>query len=127
VLKNLGFSAPSWQDLAILLAGALSSLALLGAGWAWWDQHRIDPWVRQMQRLRMALVTLGVEASDHEAPRALAARVRGRFGANGEALAALLDALDRQRYGRDNAARPDRQLTRRFVAEARQMRSHARG
>ncbi len=127
VLKNLGFSSPSWQDLAILLAGALSTLALVGAGWAWWDQHRVDPWVRQMQRLRKALVMLGVEASNHEAPRALAARVRGRFGAHGEALAALLDALDRQRYGRGNAARPDRQLTRHFVSQARHMRLHPRG
>ena len=124
VLKNLGFSSPSWEDLAILLAGALSSLALVGAVWAWWDQHRVDPWVRQMQRLRKALNTLGLAASNHEAPRALAARVRARFGANGEALAALLDALDRQRYGRENATRPDKQLTRRFVAQARQMRLH---
>ena len=127
VLKSLGFSAPSWEDLAILLAGALSSLALVGAAWAWWDQHRIDPWVRQMQRLRKALSALGVATSNHEAPRALAARVRDRFGANGEALAALLDALDRQRYGRETATRPDRQLTRRFVARARQMRLHPRG
>ena len=127
VLKSLGFSALSWEDLAILLAGALSSLALVGAAWAWWDQHRIDPWVRQMQRLRKALSALGVATSNHEAPRALAARVRDRFGANGEALAALLDALDRQRYGRETATRPDRQLTRRFVARARQMRLHPRG
>ena len=127
VLKSLGFSAPSWEDLAILLAGALSSLALVGAAWAWWDQHRIDPWVRQMQRLRKALSALGVATSNHEAPRALAARLRDRFGANGEALAALLDALDRQRYGRETATRPDRQLTRRFVARARQMRLHPRG
>lgn len=127
VLRNLGFSSPSWQDLAILLAGALSTLALVGAGWAWWDQHRVDPWVRQMQRLRKALLTLSIETSNHEAPRALAARVRGRFGAHGEALAAQLDALDRQRYGRSNADRPDKQLTRRFVAQARRMRLHARG
>ena len=127
VLKNLGFNSPSWEDLAILLAGALSSLALAGAVWAGWDQHRVDPWVRQMQRLRKALNTLGVQASDHEAPRALAARVRGRFGADGEALATLLDALDRQRYSRSNAPRPDTQLTRRFLAQARQMRLHPRG
>ncbi len=127
VLKNLGFNSPSWEDLAILLAGALSALALVGAAWAWWDQHRIDPWVRQMQRLRKALHSLGVQAANHDAPRALATRVRERFGAKGEALAALLDALDRQRYGRAHATRPDTRLTRRFVAQARQMRLQARG
>jgi protein-glutamine gamma-glutamyltransferase len=127
LLKNLGFNSPSWEDLAILLAGALSALALLGAAWAWWDQHRVDPWVRQMQRLRKALNTLGVQAPNHEAPRALAARVRARFGAAGESLAGALDALERQRYGRASVARPDAQLTRRFVAQARVLRLRAHG
>ena len=126
VLRKLGFSAPSWEDLAVLMAGALSTLALAGALWAWWDQHRIDPWVRQMQRLRKALQSLGLKAADHEAPRALAKRVRERFGGTGEALAALLDALEQQRYGRQTAPRPDARLTRRFVAQARALRLHAR-
>ena len=43
VLKNIGFTAPDWQDLALLLIGTLSTLALAGAAWAWLDRHRVDP------------------------------------------------------------------------------------
>jgi protein-glutamine gamma-glutamyltransferase len=100
----------------------LSSLALVGAAWAWWDRHRIDPWVRQMERLRKALRTLGLDAAAHDPPRTLAQRVRGRFGTRGETLAALLDALERQRYSRSTRARPDATLTRAFVANARALR-----
>jgi len=122
VLKSLGVDSPSWEDLALLLIGALSSLALGVAAWAWWDRHRIDPWVRQMERLRAALRRLGLDSATHEAPRALAARVRSRFGADGDALAALLDVLERQRYSRTTRARPDAGLTRAFVWHARMLR-----
>ena len=125
VLKSLGFETPSWEDLALVLIGGLSSIALAGAAWAWWDRHRIDPWVRQMERLRAALERLGVEAAAHEPPRALAQRVRERFGAAGEALAALLDALERQRYSRSTLPRPDAALTREFVQRARALRGQA--
>ncbi|MEO7007601.1 MAG: DUF3488 and transglutaminase-like domain-containing protein, partial [Caldimonas sp.] len=80
VLKNIGFSAPAWEDLALLLIGTLSSLALAGAAWAWWDRRRVDPWTRQMDQLRYALRTLGVAAQAHDAPRALAQQVRARLG-----------------------------------------------
>ena len=118
--------SPSWEDLALLLIGALSTLALGGAVWAWWDRHRIDPWVRQMERMRDALRRLGIAAAAHDAPRALALRVRERYGAHGEPLAALLDALERQRYSRASVARPDTALTRRFVGLARRMRLQLR-
>lgn len=126
LLKSLGVRSPSWEDLALLLIGALSTLALGGAVWAWWDRHRIDPWVRQMERMRSALRRLGVAAAAHEAPRALAARVRERYGAQGESLAALLDALERQRYSRASVTRPDAALTRRFVRLTRRMRLQMR-
>jgi len=122
VLKSLGVDSPSWEDLALLLIAALSSLALAVAAWAWWDRHRIDPWVRQMERLRAALRRLGLDSATHEAPRALAARVRSRYGADGDALAALLDVLERQRYSRTTIARPDAGLTRAFVWHARLLR-----
>ncbi len=122
LLKSLGFESPSWEDLAILLIAALSALALVGAAWAWWDRHRVDPWVRQMDSLRAALQRLGMSAGPHEPPRALALRVRTRFGMRGEPLAELLDALERQRYSRATITRPDASLTRRFAAQARAMR-----
>ncbi len=123
LLKRLGFTAPDWEDLALLLIGALSSLALAGALWAWWDRRRIDPWVRQMDSVRAALQRLGIAASPSEAPRTLAQRVRGALAERGDALAALLEVLDAQRYGRASLKRPDAQWTRRFAAVARQLRS----
>ena len=125
LMKELGFDSPSWEDLALLLIGALSSLALIGAGWAWWDRHRVDPWTRQMDRLRNALQHSGLHAALHEPPRALAQRVRERFGASGEPIAELLDLLERQRYSRATIARPDGALTRRFVARAKALRVRA--
>lgn len=125
LLKNLGFDAPSWEDLALLLIGTLTAAAGVGLGWAWWNRHRIDPWTRQMDRLRIALRRAGIEAAPHDPPRVLAARLRARFGAAGEPACALLDALERQRYSRAAIARPDTALTRRFVAGLRAIRKPA--
>lgn len=119
VLKDLGFDAPDWQTLAKLLIVALSALALVGAAWAWWDRHRVDPWTRQREALLRTLRRLGVEADLHDAPATLAQRVRDRLGAAGEPLAALLDTLQAQRYGREARRAPDTALTRSFLAAAR--------
>ena len=123
VMKKLGVDSPSWEDLALLLIGSLSTLALAGAAWAWWDRSRVDPWVRQMERLREVLRELGVEAAPHEAPRAIASRVRERFGAAADPAVALLETLERQRYSATTDARPDAALTRAFVAQGRVLRA----
>jgi hypothetical protein len=125
-LKRIGFDAPRWEDLAMLLVAALSALALVGAAWAWLDRHRIDPWVRQLEAMRRTLRSLGIAAAPHEAPRTLAARLRERLGTKGEPLAAVLDALEAQRYGRAAARRPDPRLTRDFTARARLLKTGAR-
>ncbi|MBV9891658.1 MAG: DUF3488 domain-containing protein, partial [Rhizobacter sp.] len=84
-----------------------------------------DPWVRQLERIRRALRSLGIAAAAHDAPRALAERVRARLGAGGEKLASLLDALDARRYSRNAARRPDAAMTREFASEARRLRALA--
>jgi protein-glutamine gamma-glutamyltransferase len=99
MLKALGFEAPSWQDLASILTLLLCGAALAGAGWAWWDRRRQDPWQRLQQRVADRLALLGVQVLPHHPPRARAALVRVVLGAKGEPLARSLDALDAQRYG----------------------------
>ena len=99
LLRGLGFDAPTWQDLATLLILLLCSAALGGAGWAWWDRHRQDPWQRLQQRVLRRLQQRGVGVLPHHAPRERAARLRAALGPAGEAAAVELDALDRQRYG----------------------------
>ena len=107
LLKKLGVSMPSWEDLTYLLIGLLRGASLCGAAWAWWDRHRRDPWQRLRTRLTQRLAALGIAAAEHDAPRALALRVRERLGARGEALALQLEVLDGLRYGRAALARPD--------------------
>jgi protein-glutamine gamma-glutamyltransferase len=99
LLKRLGFTAPSWQDLATTLITILCGAALAGAAWAWWDRRRQDPWQRLQSRVQKRLLALGVQVAPHHGPRERAARVRAQLGDAGRALAEQLEALDRQRYG----------------------------
>lgn len=119
MLKSLGMQSPTWEDLAYLLIGSLSVMSLLAAGWAWWDRHRQDPWVRLQTQVQRALQGLGIEAAAHQPPRALATSVRARLGAGGQALATLLETLDRQRYGRDALRRPSGQWWLQFRSAVR--------
>lgn len=125
LLKDIGFSTPDWTDLALLLTGTLSTLALIGAGWAWWDRRRVDPWVRQREALLAGLARLGIAATAHDAPATLARRLHDRFGPAAEPLAGLLATLERQRYGRDARRRPDPELTRAFGAAVRALATQA--
>jgi protein-glutamine gamma-glutamyltransferase len=122
LLQALGFRSPSWQDLATTLILILCAAALAGAGWAWWDRRRQDPWQRLQQRVQRRLGALGVVVQPHQPPRARAAQVRQALGPRGEPLAALLEALDRERYatvGPAPSAMGLRGWRRRFEAAAR--------
>ncbi|MFZ2650562.1 MAG: DUF3488 and transglutaminase-like domain-containing protein [Burkholderiaceae bacterium] len=121
LLRNLGLASPRWEDLALLLVGSLSALALLAALWAWRDRNRVDPWTRQMDRLRVALRGAGLSCAAHEAPRSLARRVEQRFGEQSAALVELLLTLEAQRYGREARQRPMEAMTRKFVALTRRL------
>jgi hypothetical protein len=105
LLRDLGYTAPTWQDLATTLTLLLCGAALVGAGWAWWDRRRQDPWQRLQQRVQARLLKRGVAVSAHHAPRERAARVRAALGGAGEAAAAQLEHLDRLRYGAPGAGR----------------------
>ena len=108
LLRELGVRSPDWADVARALVIAVSVLAALGAGWAWLDRRRQDPWTRLHGRLCSLLQAAGINALPHHPPRSLAAMVRQRYGAAGQALADLLDALDRRRYGPGGARLPER-------------------
>jgi transglutaminase-like putative cysteine protease len=119
LLRELGFAAPSWQDLATLLIALLCTAALAGAGWAWWDRRRQDPWQRLQRRVQQRLAALGVPVLPHQAPRTRAEQVRQVLGARGEDVAATLDALDRARYAEGRVAL--RGWWRRFDAATRDL------
>jgi protein-glutamine gamma-glutamyltransferase len=128
LLKKLGFQSPSWEDLATLLVGLLSSVALVGAGWAWWDRHRVNPWVRQWQRLCEAIKRLKLNTQEHTPPLGLAQHLRAHASQASaarrstlEQLAELLERLDAQRYSASAQTHPDQKLTRRFLTLAKQL------
>lgn len=105
LMKNLGFSSPSWQDLGIVLAGVITAASLLGAAWAWLDQRRSDPWLRAYARIRRAALDRGVQAGESLPPRGLAARLEQQLGAHAVApVAQALQALDVLRYARRGSA-----------------------
>lgn len=125
LFNQLGFDAHGWQDMALLLVGVLSGLSVLGAGWAWWDRHRQDPWQRQAAQSRRLLRTLGIESAAHDTPRTLATRLQQRFGDAASALVKLLDVLEHQRYDRQALARPSRGWMRSWRHEVRQLRARS--
>lgn len=129
LLEALGVKAPSWQDLAYLMAGLLGAVSLAGAAWALWDRHRQDPWLRLQRRVAERLARLGVTVAPHDPPRARAAAVRAALGdasGAGEDLAQALEQLDHARYGRAGRPAIDRRWWPQFRATAARVRPRAR-
>jgi transglutaminase-like putative cysteine protease len=123
LLRELGFSNPSWQDLATLMIGLLATVSGAGAAWAWWDRRRQDPWQRLQKRVQQRLAALGVRVAAHDPPRTRAQRVRQQLGARGEPLAAELDRLDRLRYASPGRPATDRLWWPRFRTAVRAVAS----
>jgi len=71
LLSQLGFEAPSWEDLIYLLAGLLVIASLLGAAWQLWSQHQIDPWLKLLQQARRVLLKAGLKIPAQSSPRQL--------------------------------------------------------
>jgi hypothetical protein len=80
LLKNIGFTSPSWTDLAYVLIGIVVLVSLAGAAWTLWERQQHDPWLRLLQRSRQRLQRLGLEGADNLPPRELAARAQRHFG-----------------------------------------------
>lgn len=122
LLEALGVEAPRWEDLAYVLAGLLGAVSLAGAGWALWDRHRQDPWLRLQRQVAERLARLGVIVAAHEPPRTRARRVREAFGPVGETLARALERLEHARYGQPGRPAIDRRWWRQFRTEAARLR-----
>jgi Transglutaminase-like enzymes, putative cysteine proteases len=100
LLRNLGFSSPSWEDLSYVLLVLLVTAALSGAGWALWDRRQHDPWLRLLLRVHRRLAQSGLQLPAAAPPRQIATVVTERFGERGHALADWLVKLEMQRYAR---------------------------
>jgi len=72
LLKDIGFDAPSWEDLVYLLCAIVVSASLAGAGWSAWERHRQDPWLRLLAQARHRLQRAGYTPGANSTARELA-------------------------------------------------------
>ena len=98
LLRNLGFDAPTWEDLARVLLVLVVLVALGGALWSWWDRIQHDPWLRLLGRARQRLRRAGLETGAATPPREIANLVTRKFGEDARGLAHWLLQLEAQRY-----------------------------
>ncbi len=73
LLRQLGFTAPNWQQLLYLLVGLLSLATLAAVAWLHWVRPRPDPWLRLLQGARAAVAQAGAVVPAPATPRQLAA------------------------------------------------------
>jgi transglutaminase-like putative cysteine protease len=108
LLKRLGFSAPSWQDLSYVLITIVVGASLLGAAWTLWERTQHDPWLRLLARARKRLAKAGIDSTAATSPRQLAGQVLakygGRSGGQAQPLHDWLMALELQRYASSEAS-----------------------
>ena len=98
LLKDIGFETPGWEDLAMLLIGAVVLASLAGGGWAWWERSQHDPWLRLLEQARKRLARAGIDSTQATSPRQLARQVLQKYGPEGQALHDWLMQLEMQRY-----------------------------
>ena len=100
LLKNIGFEAPSLQDLATVLLWVLIAASLAGAGWTLWERSRHDPWLRLLGRARHRLEKAGLSLPEAAPPRQIATQAMAHFGAAGQPVHDWLLRLEAQRYAK---------------------------
>ncbi len=104
LLRNIGFEAPSAQDLVVVLLLLMVAASLAGAGWTLWERSRQDPWLRLLDQARARLRQAGIEVNDATPPRQMAVRLAERFGAEAQATQDWLLRLEAGRYAKSPAA-----------------------
>jgi transglutaminase-like putative cysteine protease len=98
LLKNIGFEAPSLEDLAYVLLYLLVGASLAGAAWTLWERSRHDPWLRLLGQARARLAKAGLALPETAPPRQMAQAADARFGASAQAVRDWLLKLEAQRY-----------------------------
>jgi transglutaminase-like putative cysteine protease len=98
LLKNIGFTSPSWEDLAYVLLGLIVLVSLGGAIWTLWERSRHDPWLRLLQRAQQRLQKAGAVVPASAPPRQTAAVARATFGDAAQGVADWLLRLEAHRY-----------------------------
>jgi protein-glutamine gamma-glutamyltransferase len=98
LLKNIGFSSPSWADLSYLLIGIIVTVSMLGAAWTLYSKSQHDPWLRLLHRARKRLAAAGLPSHEATPPRELAGLAHARWGEAAQSLHDWLLRLEAVRY-----------------------------
>jgi hypothetical protein len=100
LLKNLGFSSPSWTDLAYVLIAIVVAVSALGAAWTLWERRQHDPWLRLLGQTRQRMLQLGMASSPASTPRQLAQALQTHCAQDPATagVVAWLQAMERWRY-----------------------------
>jgi transglutaminase-like putative cysteine protease len=101
LLRALGFASPSWEDLGLLLLGALVLASLAGALWTRWERQRHDPWLRLLERVRRQLQRAGLTLGVGVTPREMATRLAQKHDPRDnrvQAIQAWLRRFEQLRY-----------------------------
>ena len=100
LLRNLGFDAPSGEDLSYVLIALIVRASSAGAGWTLWERYHQDPWLRLLHRAQARLRKAGWTVDAQDTPRQLATRLQAPEASNTDtaALAAWLLRLEAWRY-----------------------------
>jgi transglutaminase-like putative cysteine protease len=110
LLKDIGFTSPSWEDLGLVLLALIVASSVLGAAWTLWERSRHDPWLRLLERARRALHATGCVIAPNSPPRAMARLVQQQWGPNdsrARAISGWLLRLEAMRYAPAGSARGD--------------------
>jgi len=100
LLQNLGFEAPTWEDLIYLLCAIVVGVSLIGAAVAMWERQRQDPWLRLLVQAGRRLQAAGIATPVNPTPRQLADRLSGAGQLpESQALRDWLLRLEALRYG----------------------------
>lgn len=98
VLKNLGFTSPSWTDLSYVLIAIIVGVSLLGIAWASWDKRQHDPWLCLLASIHARLGKAGLTNHANMSPRELAQATTAHFGEAAKPLATWLIQFEELRY-----------------------------
>lgn len=114
LLKDIGFSSPSWEDLGYVLIALIVLASLGGAAWTLWEHRQHDPWLRLLARAIRRLRAAGWSVAPNSPPRSIAAQVSRQLGPDDSAAQAIsrwLLQLEALRYGRRGAAAGEKLVT----------------
>ena len=98
ILRNLGFTSPSWADLSYVLIAIIVAVSLLGIAWTTWDKRQHDPWLRLLSSVQVRLGKTGLMSHANMSPRELARITLQYFGESAVPLAVWLIKLEEIRY-----------------------------